>query len=115
MATHVIVSDGVVKLRRTPKLMICVCRTPQILSIEWLEQSAASQRVLDTDGYLLLNDREAEKRYNFSMEETIRHGTLARKKRGGVLGGWSVYICAGVAGNRAPTMKELHLSEYKYV
>jgi len=111
MATHVIVSDGVVKLRRTPKLMICVCRTPQILSIEWLEQSAASQRVLDTDGYLLLNDREAEKRYEFTMEDTIRNGILARKKRGGVLGGWSVYICSGVAGNRAPTMKELHLSE----
>lgn len=111
MATHVIVSDGVVKLRRTPKLMICVCRTPQILSIEWLEQSAASQRVLDTDGYLLLNDREAEKRYEFTMEDTIRNGILARKKRGGVLGGWSVYICSGVAGNRAPTMKELHLSK----
>jgi serine/threonine protein kinase len=108
-ATHVIASDGITKLRRTPKLMICICRVAQILSIEWLEQSSKLQCVLDTDDFLLLNDREAEKRYDFSMKTTLRNGILARKRRGGVLGGWSVYICSGVAGNRAPSLKEIHL------
>ena len=78
--------------------------------MEWLEQSAKEQRVLDTDDFLLLDNREAEKRYNFSMNETIRNGILARRKRGGVLGGWSVYICSGVAGNKAPNMKEMLVS-----
>ncbi len=108
-ATHVIASDGITKLRRTPKLMICICRVAQILSIEWLEQSAKQQCILDTNEFLLLDDREAERRYNFSMKTTIRNGILARKRRGGVLGGWSVYICSGVAGNKAPSLREIHL------
>jgi hypothetical protein len=108
-ATHVIATDGATALRRTPKLMICICRVAKILSIEWLEQSSKEQRILDTHDFLLLGDREAEKRYDFSMKETIRNGIQARKRRGGVLGGWFVYICSGVAGNRAPNMKEMHL------
>ncbi|KAL7532955.1 hypothetical protein ACHAXR_004952, partial [Thalassiosira sp. AJA248-18] len=99
-ATHVIASDGRTKLRRTPKLMICLCRVSKILSMEWLEQSAKEQRVLDCHDFLLLGDEEAEKRYKFSMKETIRNGILARKNRGGVLGGWFVMICSGVAGNK---------------
>lgn len=108
-ATHVIASDGITKLRRTPKLMICICRVSQILSIEWLEQSSQQQCVLNTDEFLLFNDREAEKRYDFSMKTTLRNGIRARKRRGGVLGGWFVYICSGVAGNKAPSLKEIYL------
>lgn len=104
-----IASAGKTKLRRTPKLMICMCKTARILSIEWLEQSAREQRVLDTHEFLLLGDKEAEKRYNFSMEDTLEKGEKARLDRGGVLGGWYVYICAGVAGNNAPSSKELNL------
>lgn len=105
----VIASDGKTKLRRTPKLMICLCKTSQILSIDWLEQSAKEQRVLDCNDFLLLGDREAEKRYTFTMKETIENGRKARHDRGGVLGGWFVYICSGVAGNNAPSAKELNL------
>ena len=105
----VIAKDSKTKLRRTPKLMICLCKTSQILGIEWLEQSAKEQRVLDTDDFLLIGDKEAEKRYNFSMKETLQNGTLARSNTGGVLGEWFVYICKGVADNKAPSMKELHL------
>ena len=107
--SDVIVSDGKTKLRRTPKLMICVCRTPKILSIDWLEQSAKEQCVLETDDFLLLNDKEAEKTYNFSMKATIENGKTARMASGGVLGGWSVYICRGVAGKNAPSSKEFAL------
>ena len=108
-ATHVIASDGKTKLRRTPKLMICISKVSKILSIDWLERSSAELKVLDTDDFLLLDDKEAEETYNFSMKETLDNGLVARCERGGVLGGWSVYICSGVAGNKAPTRKELHL------
>lgn len=107
-ATHVIVTDGKTKLRRTPKLMVCICKSPNIVKLEWLEQSAKEQRVLDTTPYLLIDDKEAEKRYNFSMKDTIQNGIQVREK-GGVLGGLYVYICSGVAGNQAPSTKELNL------
>lgn len=107
-ATHIIVTDGTTKLRRTPKLMICLCKSPNILKLEWLEQSAKEQTILDTTPYLLIDDKEAEKRYRFSMKATIQNGIKSREK-GGVLQGWSVYICSGVAGNHAPSAKELKL------
>lgn len=105
----VIASDGKTKLRRTPKLMICICKTSQILSIRWLEQSAKVQRVLDTDDFLVLDDKEAETTYNFSMIETLRNGKMKRHESGGVLGGWYVYICKNVAGNNAPSSEEMNL------
>ena len=107
-ATHVIASDGKTKLRRTPKLMICFSATPNILTLSWLEASSKEQKVLDADDFLL-TDKEAEKRYEFSMKETIENGRKARLDRGGVLGDTSIYICSGVAGNKAPSMKELQL------
>lgn len=89
--------------------MVCICKTSQILSIEWLEQSAKEQRVLDTTDFLLLGDKEAEKKYNFNMKETLENGRKARLEKDGVLSGWSVYVCSGVAGNNAPSSKELNL------
>ena len=107
-ATHIIVTDGATKFRRTPKLMICICKSPNIVKLEWLEQSAKEQRVLDTTPYLLVDDKEAEKRYSFSMKGTIQNGIEVREK-GGVLGGLYIYVCSGVAGNQAPSTKELNL------
>jgi hypothetical protein len=89
--------------------MICVCKTSRILSIRWLEQSAKKQRALNTDEFLLLDDREAEKTYNFSMKKMLENGSMARLERGGVHRDWYVYICPGVAGNNAPSSKELKL------
>ena len=88
--------------------MICVCKTPNILSIDWLEQSAKEQSALATDKFLLLNDTEAEKTYNFSMKATLENGKKVRATSGGILGGWSVFICRGVAGKNAPSINELH-------
>ncbi len=108
-STDVIATDGKTKLRRTPKLMVCFCTTSNILGIEWLEQSAKEKRALDPHDFLLLNDREAENTYNFKLSDSFKNGAIARAERGGVLGGWHVYICAGVAGNKAPSTKELKL------
>jgi len=108
--THVIVTDGKkISMRRTPKLMICLCNTSNVVSLQWLEQSARMQTVLDTKPFLWLNDKKAQKAYNFDMETTLNNGMLARKRRGGLLGGWCVYICQGVAGNKAPPMDELRM------
>lgn len=117
VATHVIASDGNDPMRRTSKLMISLCTTSNILKIEWLVESAKAQQILDTDEFLLLDDVVAEKKYGFSMKETIQSGVLARENIGGVLGGRCVYIyqdavetlCRGVARNKDTILRELHL------
>ena len=88
--------------------MICLCKTDNILKLKWLEQSAKEQKVLDTTKFIL-NDKQAEKTYNFTMKETLKNGNEARLNNGGVLGGWYVYITKGVAGNKAPSAKEFQL------
>ena len=133
-STHIIVSDGKTKLRRTPKLMICISRVriifqffpvfyslfvpdtyfnliqvSNIVNIDWLEQSFQQQQLLDPNDFLHVHDAEAETRYNFSMHQTIQNGIIARRHRGGVLGETFIYICRGVAGNQAPTLEELQL------
>lgn len=55
------------------------------------------------------DDREAEKTYRFSMKETLENRRKARLERCDILGDWYVYICPRVAGNNAPTSKEVNL------
>lgn len=108
-ATHAIAGDGKTALRRTPKLMICLCKTSNILDLKWLTDSAKAKKALDPNDYLLLHDKKAEKVYDFTMGETLESGKSARMKRGGLLGGWSIHFCKGVAGNKAPPENELRL------
>ena len=68
-ATHIIAGDGKASLRRTPKLMIGLCKTTNIVNLEWLVKSAKSRKVLPTNNFRLLSDKEAEKQYQFSMRE----------------------------------------------
>lgn len=108
-ATHVIAGDGVTALRRTPKLMICISRTSNILNSNWLAASAKEGMPLDCGEYLLLGDRGAEKKYDFVMKETLVNGIAVRQEQDGLLSGWHVFFCKGVAGNRAPPAPELNL------
>lgn len=108
-ATHAIAGDGKAPLRRTPKLMICVCKIPNILNLDWLTKSSKAKEALDPKEFLLLNDTAAEKTYGFSMKETLKNGKAVRNQRGGLLGGWSVHFCKGVAGKKAPPEHELRL------
>jgi hypothetical protein len=78
------------------------------LDIQPTEQSAAQKQILDPKDFLVLGDKAAETTYNFSMSETLENGKEARL-RGGVLAGYSVYICKNVADNNAPPMKALQL------
>jgi len=108
-ATHVIAGDGKTPLRRTPKLMICLCHTSNILHMDWLTQSSKVCKPLGCDDYLLLDDKCAETTYNFSMQKTLKNIDAIRKSGRSLFFGWSIYICKGVAGNKAPPLHELHL------
>lgn len=108
-ATHAIAGDGKTALRRTPKLMICLCKTSNILDLKWLTDSAKAKKALNPNDYFLLNDKQAEKSYDFTMSETLENGKSVRSERGGLLGGWSIHFCKGVAGKKAPPENELCL------
>ena len=106
LATHVIAKKGKDPLKRTPKLMIAMNKTPNIVTLDWLIESAKKGTALPCDRYLV-KDKAAEKTYKFRMAETverikdhIEHGTA-------VLSGKSVFVCKGVAGDNAPKEDEL--------
>lgn len=104
-ATHVIVFDGKVEIRRTAKLMIALCRTANILSLDWLVRSAAQARPLPCKDYLIL-DKKVEQQYKFKMRNTLNNLSRRLEHRVYLLDGWSVYVCKGVAGKKAPPVEE---------
>jgi hypothetical protein len=107
-ATHVIAGDSDSGIRRTPKLMIALCSTSNILSLEWLVESSKAKTLLNPGKYLLLNDKVGEGRYGISMKRTLASGK-ERRKEGGLLAGWTILFCHGVAGNQAPSQDELDM------
>jgi hypothetical protein len=108
-ATHVLVTDGSTSIRRTPKLMIALCRTPNIITSDWLLHSANVGKALETDKFLVLDDEKAEKMYNFSLRKTIDRIRSNINNGNLLLDGWSVYVCKGVAGHKSPPEKEFRL------
>jgi hypothetical protein len=108
-ATHIIAGDDETSLRRTPKLMVGMCRTSKIIHMDWLFKSAKARRPLPCNAFLLLEDINAEKQYDFSMREALQRGDELRGKGEFLLSGYWVYVCKGVAGNNAPPAKELEL------
>lgn len=108
-ATHVIASDGSESLKRTPKLMIAMNRTPNIVTLDWLVESAKAKKALPCDKFLILNDKEAENRYGFSMREALRRTRKNVREGSPVFGGIAIFVCDGVAGRQAPSKKELKL------
>ena len=108
-ATHVIAGDDETSLRRTPKLMIGICRTSKVVHMNWLIQSAKAREALPCNDFLLLNDKEAEAKYDFKMRASLQRGDKLRSKNRFLLSGYGVYVCSGVAGNKAPPEEELKL------
>uniref|UniRef100_A0A7S2NXA5 BRCT domain-containing protein n=1 Tax=Leptocylindrus danicus TaxID=163516 RepID=A0A7S2NXA5_9STRA len=108
-ATHVIAGDGQKNsLRRTPKLMIGLCSTSNILHLDWLITSYKQKRFCESRQFLLLHDQTAESNYSFSMKETLRNGE-ERRSEGGLFTGRSIYFAKNVAGNKAPKAEELRM------
>lgn len=113
-ATHVIAASDDVRLKRTPKLMIAMCRTPNILHLGWLEKSAERGELVATKPFILRHEADAEKQYQFKMRAAIESGNALRKQGISLLSGFQVFLCSGVAGNktkgnRTPPEKEFRL------
>eukprot|EP00587_Corethron_hystrix_P001282 CAMPEP_0113310462 /NCGR_PEP_ID=MMETSP0010_2-20120614/8097_1 /TAXON_ID=216773 ORGANISM="Corethron hystrix, Strain 308" /NCGR_SAMPLE_ID=MMETSP0010_2 /ASSEMBLY_ACC=CAM_ASM_000155 /LENGTH=999 /DNA_ID=CAMNT_0000165921 /DNA_START=211 /DNA_END=3210 /DNA_ORIENTATION=- /assembly_acc=CAM_ASM_000155 len=108
IATHVIAGNDHSSLRRTSKLMIALSCTENILHMDWLAHSARAGKLLPCKNYLLLFDKKSEKEQNIVMRETIRNGRACRRS-GGLLFGYSIYFCKGVAGKSSPPEHELNL------
>jgi hypothetical protein len=113
-ATHVIAGSKGTRLRRTPKLMIGLCRTSNIVDLEWLLQSAKDRKPLPSKKFLLVKDGVAETQYDFNMRETLVRAGKLRSNGKIVLGTYCVFVCTGVAGNqskdnRTPPLKEFRL------
>lgn len=106
LATHVIASDGKQQLKRTPKLMIAMNKTPNIVVLDWFIQSAKKGTVLSCEKYLVV-DKKAEEEYSFNMKATVARINDHIESGRGVLTGKLVHVCKGVAGNQAPTENEL--------
>lgn len=113
-ATHVIAGSKGTSMRRTPKLMIGICKTNNIVDLEWLVQSAKQRKVLPSKNFLLVKDEQAEIQYKFKMHASLIRAGKLRCNGKTLLGGYSVYCCTGVAGNKkkgnmTPPPKEFRL------
>ena len=88
--------------------MICMCRTRKVLDVSWLTQSFKAGKRLNCHDFILL-DKSAEKKYEFSMTESIHNSENVRASMRGLLGGYNVHFYKGVAGNCAPPANEMEL------
>jgi hypothetical protein len=114
-ATHIIAGDDKISLRRTPKLMVALCKTSNIVGLQWLLKSAKAKRALPSKAYLLLDDAGAEKQYRFSMRETLIQADGMRANGKALLTGYSVHVCSGVAGKDTKNNKTPRLGEFKLI
>jgi hypothetical protein len=94
--------------------MIGLCRTTNIVSLDWLMKSAKARKVLPVNDFRLLDDKDAEAQYTFSMRETLLRSHEMRTSGKTLLGGFAVFVCPGVAGQKAkgnmtPPAKEFRL------
>jgi hypothetical protein len=85
--------------------MIGICRTRNIVNELWLLNSSKQNRSLPCDEFLILDDTEAEAKYDFSMRATLGR-ILSNVEQGTSLQGG---VRKGVAGNKAPYEDELKL------
>jgi hypothetical protein len=88
--------------------MIAMSVTPNIVTMDWLCRSAKTKSPLPCEKFLI-RDKDFEKHYNFSMEKAYNRIFSHVKNDTRLLEGWSVFVCPGVAGNKAPPTIELKL------
>jgi len=112
-ATHVIAGSKDTAMRRTPKLMIGLCKTSNIVDLDWLIQSDKQRKVLPSTKFLI-KDKHAEAQYNFDLRTSLMRAGKMRCSGKTLLDGYSVYCCNGVAGNKkkgnmTPPTKEFRM------
>ena len=100
---------GADRLDKSPMLMIALCKTGNVVSMDWLVQSFRSKKVLPCGRYLAHQTRVMITQQDFAMKKTLHNG-FQRRKEGGLLAGWQVVFCNGVSAIAdVPTMDELKL------
>jgi Regulator of Ty1 transposition protein 107 BRCT domain len=112
--THLIATDGKSSIKRTPKLMIALCVTTNVVKLKWLQDSAASGTLRDTKQYLILRDKEAETAYSFSMAKTLQRVKERQTIGTTLLQGRKVFVCQSVFkntedGKKSPPPSDLRL------
>ena len=111
-ATHIIATDGTTDIRRTCKLMIAICRSSNIVTLDWFIDSSQQCKALDIAPYRIKYNapycKSLEQQYaNFSMRTTLRNIEHRRNAALFLLfQGWYIYLCPKVAGHKAPTTNE---------
>jgi hypothetical protein len=79
---------------RTRKFVNALAYSPKILSCDYVTDCIEKEDLLDPDDYIL-QDKEAEKRYNFSLEEARLRAKVNKNK---LLQGRTVYCMEHVHG-----------------
>lgn len=87
--------------------MIGLCRTPNIVSLDWLDKSAKAGKPLPSHNFLILNDKSAETKYRFSMRRTLEKVKINLESESWLLDGWYVHICK--QNGKVPLKNELRL------
>jgi hypothetical protein len=96
-------------IRRTVKFMAACSATSNIVNVQWLYDSFSRKQLLSCDEYLIVKDTVGEKRYKFSMKQTMENGKLARAA-GGIFQNHYVYLCNGILGKkRMPSSEEFKI------
>ena len=84
-------------MKFTAKVLVAMCSTKNIVSLDWLRQCDAQGQVVPCDDFLLLQKKVIEN-IDLNLSSGIR-----------ILDGWKVFIWKGVAGKKCPNQKELKL------
>ncbi|KAL4933927.1 BRCT domain-containing protein [Aspergillus undulatus] len=79
---------------RTPKFVNALAYGPVIVRVEFIEQCLKKNELLDADDYPL-NDKEAEKKYDFSLEQSKVNAKANKNK---LLQGYQIYCVETIRG-----------------
>jgi hypothetical protein len=104
--THLVVKGGT-QPRRTPKLMVAMCRASYIVSIEWIRQCLAEGLLVECDEFAVVNSNADADPTKQITPLNLERAQELRDNNNYVLAGHGLAICKGVAGNKAPQLKEL--------
>lgn len=104
--THLLVEDGI-EPKRTPKVMIAMCRASHVVTTAWLRNCLKDNELLPLDSLVdpgIKQNPDSNKRISADSLER----SLAMRSRGEfVLSNCAVALCKQVAGKKAPPLKEL--------
>ena len=79
---------------RTPKFVNALAYGPTVISTEFVDQCLEKDRLIDASSFPLM-DKEAEKRYNFTLSDSTSRAKLNKNK---LLRGYHICCCESIRG-----------------